>query len=301
MIVNNFQPIRETKAPVTKGPSNPSPGGDRFEPGPVLDPNLPDVSGMARFKNQFLAVTDAKSNTPNPRLGTIDPKTGAFSALASDWGGERPARDLEGITPLKGQEGKYLAVEGSAFKDWKNRLFQLQVDENGSKVEKAYDLPKFSQEIEGVVEMPMKDGRRLVVLGGRGGEEGQKGRLFWGVLDQEKGSLNFPPQGMEGVEVNAPKLQAKQQRDISELQLKPDGSLWASATADLGNAGPFESAVYQLGTLKADPNQPFTPAQAQDAARVKGTKIEGFAEIKPGRWLTGADNESLGGQIGYLF
>lgn len=297
MIVSNFQPIRETQ-PRHKSTGPAAVPLDTFERGPVQDPNLPDLSGLARHGRKFLAVTDAKAESQLPRLGTVDAATGAFQGLSSDWGQGPAARDLEAITPVQGQAGRFLAVEGSSWQDKSARLFQLQVDEQGSSLEKSYELPKFAQEVEGIVEMPLDEHRRLVVLGGRGGEQGQPGRLYWGVLDQKQGSLSFPPQGLEGVEVKAPRLKAAVQRDISELQLRDDGTLWASASADLGNQGPFESAVYCLGKLKADLNNPLE-ASGGPSIRLPGSKIEGLAAHGQG-WLTGADNETLGGQVGYL-
>jgi hypothetical protein len=297
VIVSNFQPLRETQ-PRYKVPPSGSGLADRFEPNPVLDPNLPDLSGFARQGRQFLAVTDAKAESPNPRLGTIDSQSGAFQPLSSQWGEGAPARDLEAITAVQGQAGRFLAVEGSSWQEQSARLFQLHVDDQGSRTEQAYTLPKFSQEIEGLVEMPLDENRRLIVLGGRGGEQGQAGRLYWGVLDQQTNSLNFPPQGLEGTEVKAPRLSTDRQRDISELHLRPDGSLWASATADLGDEGPFESSIYRLGTLKPDLDNPLE-ASGGPSIRLQGTKIEGLVAHGRG-WLTGADNESLGGQVGYL-
>ncbi len=299
MNVSGFTSIRETQPlrPETKIFHSQQPA-DRFEQGPAIDPNLPDLSGLARLGRNFVAVTDAKPGSDKPRMGQIDAETGAFKALSSDWGEHRPARDLEAITPLSGQPGEALAVEGSTFGELKNRLFHLRVGEEGSSVKQAFTLPEFSQEIEGLVEMPLDKQRHLVVLGGRGGDKGESGRLYWGILDREEGTLDFPDKGREGVAVQAPNL-GPGQRDISELQLRPDGSLWASACVDEGDEGPFKSSIYKLGTLKPDAESPFESASNPKSTTIPGTKIEGFAQLGKG-WLTGADNESLGGQVGIL-
>ena len=299
MNVSGFTSIRETQPlrPETKLFQSHQPE-DRFEQGPVLDASLPDLSGFARLGRNFVAVTDAKPGSDKPRLGQVDSDTGAFKALNSDWGDHRPARDLEAITPLSGQSGEALAVEGSTFGELKNRLFHLKVDEQGSSVKQAFTLPEFSQEIEGMVELPLDKERHLVVLGGRGGDKGEGGKLYWGVLDRDKGTFEFNEQGLRGVGVQAPNL-GPGQRDISDLQLRPDGSLWASACVDEGDEGPFKSSIYQLGTLKPDAENPFEASSSLKSTTIPGTKIEGFAQLGKG-WLTGADNESLGGQVGIL-
>lgn len=297
--IGNAQLLRVSQAPAHAPVQAQTDPVDQFQP--HVDSDLPDLSGFARQNGRFLAVTDAKAESPQVRLGWVDPQNGSFRGLGSEWGDHRPARDLEAVTAVQGQPGRFLAVEGSSWEGQSNRLFQLSVDDTGSQVERAYELPPLPQEIEGLVELPLQQPhRRLVILGGRGGEQGEPGKLYWGVLDQHQGSLTFSAPGLEGTEVQAPQLGTGLQRHISELELQPDGSLWASTTADEGDYGPFESAVYRVGQIQADEIQPLhARTNEPEAARISGTKVEGFATHERG-WITGADNEKLGGEVGFL-
>lgn len=297
MQIYGFNPLRQTQAtPAPK--SQPAPAetsGDSV----TLDSSLPDISGMARHARGALAVTDAKLESDRARLGVVDGNTGTFEAMQVDWSKTGRPRDLEAITPVEGQEGRYLTVEGSTWNGAPAHMLELNVGEKSATAERKWDLPALSQEVEGMVQKKLDDDRSLVILGGRGGENGEPGRLFWGVLDNNTGSLTFSDAGKEGMEVVAPRLTHPGQRDISDLQLRPDGTLWASAAVDNGDQGPFESKVYQIGSLTGREDVPVLLSGNANSSKSLFTKVEGFASWGGGL-LTGSDNEGLGGQVGFL-
>lgn len=296
MQITGFIPMRQTMAapPPKNQPAPTEAYGDSVQ----LDSSLPDISGMARHSRGALAVTDAKAESEKARLGVVDGNTGQFEALTTDWSKTGRARDLEAITPAA-QDGNYLAVEGSAWNGAPAHMFELKVGENGATSEKKWDLPPLSQEVEGMVQKPLDDGRSLVILGGRGGEKGEPGRLFWGVLDNNTNELTFSDAGKEGIEVVAPRLSQPGQRDISDLELRNDGTLWASAAVDNGDQGPFEAKVYQVGSLTGREDIPVLLSGSSNSSSSIYSKVEGFASWGGGL-LTGSDNEGLGGEVGFL-
>ncbi len=296
MQITGFIPMRQTMA---APPPRSKPEETLQQDSVQLDASLPDISGMARHARGAVAVTDAKGESEKARLGLVDGNTGSFEALSTDWSKTGRARDLEAITPAP-TEGNYLAVEGSAWNGAPSHMFELKVGETGATAEQKWELPALSQEVEGMVQKPLDDHRSLVILGGRGGPEGEPGRLFWGVLDKNTNELSFSEAGKEGLEVVAPRLSQPGQRDISDLELRPDGSLWASAAVDNGDQGPFEAKIYQVGSLTGREDIPVLLGGGDsNSSSSIYSKVEGFASWGEGL-LTGSDNEGLGGQVGFL-
>lgn len=259
-----------------------------------IDQKLPDISGAAPFGDEILVVHDLKDGQHAPRLGLMEAETGALRPLQTEWNG-RIGRDIEALAKIRGTENDYLAVEASSWQDRKARLHELKVENSGAEAVRSHVLPDFGQEIEGLAEKPLPGGRRLIILGGRGTEDGVPSRLFWGSLDAE-GQLDFPAAGLHGLEVRAPDLPGDKQRDISDLYLSPDGTLWATACTDNGDDGPFDSAVYSLGKVEDRPVRP----QSQSAHIVVGTKLEAVTSTDEAGLYLGSDNENFGGQWGYL-
>jgi hypothetical protein len=257
-----------------------------------VDAHLPDISGLALHGDVFLAVTDAKLDSQNPRLGVLSGPEAPFQPLATDWSATGKARDLEGIAPIDGEAGRFVAVEGSNWDGMQARVLELEVGKDGARSQRAHTLPTFDQEVEGIFHKRLEDGRGLLVLGGRGGD-GEAGRLYWGIL--EKGELRFSQEGRAGIPVDAPVL-SEGQRDISDLHLDADGKLWASACNDRGDTGPFESSVYEVGSV--GPDGQIRVERGKDTY-VGGTKVEGLVRSGPG-FVVASDDEALGGQVGFL-
>jgi hypothetical protein len=268
---------------------------DTFTPrGPVLDPDLPEISGFANFsKGKLLAVRDSKLESTDDRVLLMDKKDGKVSPVKMDWSNTGVARDLEAVTPSSGPQGGFLAVEGSSFGPHKARLFEMSVDGQAGKAEKSHVLPEFGQEIEGVVSLKGEEsGHQTVLFAGRGGN-GQQGRIYWGDLSDQ--GLTFSKEGLEGKPVQAPTL-ANGQRDLSELSLDNKGRLWGTATVDTGNHGPYASALYQVGTVGPSGSAPFS-VKMGESYRLDHIKAEALAMQGNGKAFVGADNEANGGRL----
>lgn len=266
---------------------------DTFEASVPADPNLPDLSGLAKFsRTRSVAVRDSKLESENKRVLLLDNSTGAVQELDVDWSKTGRARDLEAIAKGKGQ-GDYLAVEGSSFGDNRARLFDLKLTAQGGESRRSFELPDFGQEIEGLVSLPQKDGSQRLLFGGRGDESGA-GRIYWGTLNDQ--GLSFTPEGLEGTKVVGPSL-GKGQRSIAELALNDKGELWGTAAVDDGDYGPFKSAIYRIGTVNPEGATPVQVDQTKPHALINGTKAEAFTFLSRNRALLGSDNEAFGGRL----
>ena len=255
-------------------------------------PNLPDISGLAPHSTgRSIAVKDTKMEDDSKRVILLDNQSGQVDELDIDWSKTGRARDLEAIAPGPNQ-GDYLAVEGSSFGDFKARLFELKVGDKQGQAVKSHVLPDFGQEVEGLHRHQHSDGSQTVIFGGRGDDSG-KSKLFWGKLSQE--GLSFTDEGLKGREVQSPQL-GPGQRSISELSLHSNGELWAAATIDEGDTGPFQSQLYSLGRLNMNSGQPELQTGPSDPVPVPGTKVEALA-FHQDQLLVGSDNELLGGRL----
>lgn len=267
---------------------------DTFIPqGPILDAHLPDLSGFANFsKGKLLAVRDSKLESADERVLLVDKRDGKVSPVKMDWSHTGVARDLEAVTPSMGHSGGFLAVEGSSFGENKARLFEMSVDGKSGRAEKSHVLPEFGQEIEGVVSLKGQEGHQTVLFAGRGGN-GQQGRIYWGDLS-EKG-LSFSPEGLQGKAVQAPNL-GQGQRDLSELSVDGKGNLWGAAAIDRGDNGPYDSALYQVGTVTSGGSAPFN-VKLGESYKLEHIKAEALALQSDGKAFVGADNEANGGRF----
>lgn len=286
---SRFQVKSFTKLPNKAQSSGPT---ESFVPS---TPQQTDLSGFTRFgNNKLLAVRDTKLEDDGDRVLLYDPQNSTSKSVPIDWSKTGRSRDLEAIAPGRSQ-GDYLAVEGSSFGENKARLFELKVGEDSGSAEKSHVLPDFGQEIEGLVSIDRGQGRQTLLFAGRGGD-GQDPKIYWGDLTPE--GLSFEPKGLKGKAVEAPFL-GKGQRGLAELTADEKGRLWASATIDEGDTGPFHSSVYQVGHLTPNSSTPFR-RKAGESFPVAGVKVEALSFTAQGTLFIGSDDEALGGKVGSL-
>ena len=86
-----------------------------------------------------------------------------------------------------------------------------------------------------------------------------RGRLRWGTLDLTNYDLTFTVVGEQGIDLDASGRwsDGATNRDISALHLDDEGILWAAATEDPGDLGPFYSVIYRVGTIDWDSENPI--------------------------------------------
>lgn len=278
----------------------------------------PAFSGMAQHGPAvYLVVHDVKSHRDGPRLGLVEitAEDGAryLPLEVEDW--KHPdgrASDLESVCPLPGHPGEYLAAESGSWEGRVGRAFHLRVTGGEAEVLRAFELPFLADnydghtgdQFEGVACVARDDGGILVILGERGGSGTYPdGLLRWGTLDLDGGTLSWRDGGRTFLEVEAPgpwPAGASEPRAISDLHAAPDGTLWAAATPDAGDNGPFRSVVYRLGEITAGAAEPVALVPDPSAAWIlDGLKVEALAAptaLVPDSVLSfGSEDESYGG------
>ena len=254
------------------------------------------ISGMAyagadgRRGAQFVVVHDNKK-PDEPHVGALILGNGPVEYRRLRWpAGATAPVDLESISAIPDAPDRYLALESSG------RVFHLRYD--GARldvlhVSKLPDVPPGAN-FEGVSVQKL-DGQ-LVVAWGHRGDGKQPGRLFWGTYDLPADAITR--QGAADVFVPYPHGHGT--RHLADLRVDPGGIVWVSATSDPGDEGPFNSAVYAIGTLNSTGGTiGFRPDPSPTRLWVFRHKVEAI-ELVPGRHgriYFGSDDEHLGGWV----
>ena len=255
-------------------------------------------SGLASADGaEYLLVHDTKCPNEN-RVSSFNATTGAVKNVDIDWSPTSVPQDLEAVANVDGQQGQFLAVEGSRHNGRTPHIFLFDYADGKGESLKRFDLPKLPYEIEGMVTKQKADGDVLVVLGGRGDEESSQGRVHWGTYHPNQGSMEWPEAGRTGVAISMPEHIGGNERPIADLHLGSDGEIWAAGCVDNGNYGPFESLIYRVGKLDANASNPVTLTQDLPI-HVRGEKVEALDSngFEGGRLLLGSDNEYYGGSL----
>jgi hypothetical protein len=268
----------------------------------VGEGKLRGISGIALLSRQaertdFLVVHDNK-DAGEPRLGVLiaSPARVEYRVLA--WPGDgNPPVDLEAISSVPGEPGNFLAVTS------RGQVFRLAVSGTEVTILGDFLLPDLPPQanIEGF--SVQKLGFRLVAAWGHRGSGLSCGRLFWGWLDLPNKSITDV--STADIAVPFPSPSDPNTRHITDLKLDSNGVLWASATNDPGDSGPFISAVYTLGALSAPEARTIRFEPNPDLTRlwVFPKKVEGL-ELVPGpsgAIAFGSDDEDDGGWIFFTF
>ncbi|QUN07250.1 hypothetical protein KDN34_07450 [Shewanella yunxiaonensis] len=274
-------------------------------------------SGMAQIDaNSYLVVQDKKVFEQGDRLGILQVQAeGQFSYTPlsiNDWkDNDGQSSDLESVCHLPGSTNEYLVAESGYWDGKFGRIFQIVLTAEGASVKHVYHVPKIvaggkglhGDNFEGMACIAQQDSV-LVVLGERGGSKRYKnGYLRIGVLDKSAATLSWQQYAEHPIEISAPGawLNAKKKRTISDLYPDEQGVIWAVATEDGGDQGPFKSVIYQAATVSSqDGNVTILPVAHPHAQWVvDGFKVEALAgpaaNIPQSYMSIGTEDESFGG------
>lgn len=252
----------------------------------VLEAPAAGYSGMAQLDpTTYLVAHDVKSAAP--RFGLLHVAGNAppqYEPLdTADWPSpEHRASDVEAVCALP--DGGLLAAESGPSPGREGRMFSFTLIGKDVRLRWTLPLPTDAahpHNFEGMACMPRRDGKVLLLLGERGGSESYpQGLLYWGLFDQVAGTLVWAPSGRAGTAVNPPRLwnNARETRAIADLYLDAKGELWAVATEDGGNDGPFRSLVYRAASVQPARNPPVRIyPQPRAAWIIDGLKVEALA------------------------
>ena len=285
---------------------------------PAFGP-LPRVgySGMAQIgPDDYLVVHDTKAGKSDPRLGIIrfkqDESLEYAPLIVDNWvHPQGPANDLESACALPGRPGELLIAESGYQKGLYGRIFHLDIRGTTIRILSVLPLPHLSDSgksrerdnYEGLACAARNDGKILLILGERGGSSRYpNGVLRWGVFDPVHGSIDWPAAGKAGRMAIAPGpwTNRPSKRDIADLYLDGQGNLWAAASEDAGDEGPFRSIIYRAATVQADTVNPIQLSKTQRPSWVMdGLKVEALAgppdSVSSAFLSFATEDEQLGG------
>jgi len=281
--------------------------------------SIPAISGLARLEGAtYIAVHDVKTTGTTEdagvRVSLIDFSSHDAAKVAPmdiDWsllGGELP-NDLEAVCALPDHSNEFLIVE-SSYKEGKfGRIIRLEVAKNGGAWSgKAVQTQHFPSIIPGTVDQELDNiegcvafnaGSRTSLVLGKRGKNGKDALLFTG--DYFRDAADFVPAHVQGFATpfrDRPIPDDK--RYCGELLIDGD-RLLALSCEDTGNDdGPFESALYQIGTISSAAAIPVTIDVVKEALfEFPGHKIEALAPSPQAkyRFVAASDDENFGGAV----
>jgi hypothetical protein len=252
------------------------------------------ISGISGIDAEhFLVVHDQKK--PNePRLSIVTWKKAEQPFLTHlDWcNTDAFPVDLEAITAIPNHYKEYLLLES------KGKVTRIQLEENNAcKVTAQFDLPTATSasNMEGLA-LHCFEENCLLVWAERGDDK-IPAKMSWAGFDIKENQLQTPE--AQPVEFNAPFPQLNR-RSISDLAIDGSGKVWVAASSESSDDGPFQSAIYHLGTFTQHDNQIEWSAANEITPLVRyehdNVKVEGLFATANGL-IVGTEDENLGGKI----
>jgi hypothetical protein len=243
------------------------------------DPDMMAISGMDMISDSsFLAVYDLKSFEEGHRVGVIklseNKGINVYPVPIANWQhADGKGSDLESVCSLPGQKNEFLIAESGKWDGRFGRMFHIRLYAAATnfkaEVLGLFDIPEFDSkgpdddvgdEIEGIACLLTDSNDIMVLFGERGGSNAYKnGLIRWAQADLDTYELKWTTKGKVGVEINAPGHWTNDSlnRDISGLHLDEDNGLWAVASEELGENGPFNSIVFRIGMVQGSSKIPL--------------------------------------------
>ena len=236
------------------------------------------LSGIAPAASGWVVVRDNKLAGQN-RVALLD-NSENVTDLA--WPGTAP-KDLEAIDAVPNQSGRYVVVNSAGV----SRL--VNIAGTTLTVVKKFKLPVGTVQNEAFQLTTI--GSTVVAVWGSRGSPTTPGRLYAAVFN--------PTTATFGTVTNAPvtvPFPTKKIRHISDAEVL-GGRIVISSASDFGNNGPFDSALYDVGTVGlVAGNAALSLVPPASLGTYPGHKIEAIA-CNGAAGLLGTDDENLGGWV----
>lgn len=266
--------------------------------------------GMAPLSDgRYLVVHDNKSDQPGARLAAFDPaverlRTRAHPIAVADWrDADGPANDLEAVCALPSRRDEFLLAESGRYQGRFGRIFHVRVEGWSARVLHVLHLPddeagSAPANHEGLACLHDASGVFHLLLGERGGNAPRpQGSVRLGRY-RSGAAIEWSAQVIP-VRVPGPWPAGFDVRDIADLAVAADGSVWAVAAMDEGDAGPFRSTIWRLGTWRVQADPGFVPeSRPRNEWILDGLKVEALALPMPAmrgaRLVIATDDEDYG-------
>ena len=274
-------------------------------------------SGMEQLSDDsYLVVYDLKTYSNGIRLGVIKVYEDSITVtpIAIDnWDREGMASDLESICAIPGKPNEFLMSEAGNWQGKLGRIFHIRLDVANQKAimlgSMKYpqlhrnDFDIVGDQYEGMLCLPYNENSRIVLLGERGGTQSNpNGVIRWGIINLNDKTFTMKGEGLKGIPVNVPGdwIDPETKRSITDMHIDAEGRIWASASQDQTDNGPFYSVIYQLGrTDLTNKERPFIIFENIITTQaVGGFKIEALSGPCKGINSThsiGTEDEMFGG------
>lgn len=237
-----------------------------------------NISGIAPSASGWVIVRDNKKPAQN-RVALLDD---AAVVTPLTWPGLAP-NDLEAIDQVPALADTYAVVTSTGH----GSLIQIQG--TTLTVLGQFTLPNASKSVESFA-FTVSEGQLLAVWATRGATKAAA-KISAATFDFSTGVFGLPVTGK--VRVPYPTTSV---RPVSDLKVVGNRVV-VSSTSDPGATGPYDSAVYDVGTVALSAGQPALQLQAPvELGRYPGHKVEGIA-CSNGIGVLGSDDEKAGGSV----
>jgi hypothetical protein len=198
------------------------------------------------------------------------------------WPGSAP-QDLEAIDAVPGQSGRYAVVTSAGA----GRI--ISVTGTTMSVVRSFSLPTGRNQNEGFA--LTRFGSTTVAVWGNRGASATPGRLFAAKFNAGTGVFGAVAQGPVSVPYPTTNV-----RHISDTKVLA-GRIVVSSASDPGDNGPFDSALYDVGTVALVSGRArLTLATPVSLGMYPGHKVEAIA-CNGTTGILGTDDENLGGWV----
>ncbi|MEU5586473.1 hypothetical protein [Streptomyces chrestomyceticus] len=250
------------------------------------------VPGSRADRTDLLVARDNKDPGEN-RLALIHLRPGDRPQVRPlAWRGSRIPVDLEALDAVPGRPGEYVALAS----DGTGYHLRLDTGAGVARVLGAFTVPGASEDDNYEGFALSAQGHRLVAVWADRGEDSRPGTLHAARLDLTRRAFSAPVSAT----FRAP-YPAENVRHVSDLKISASGALKVSAASDHGDDGPFDSALYDAGTVSVDGRGTVRLSvrkAPKPLGRYAGHKIEALACLPHSRHgVLGTDDENAGGAL----
>jgi hypothetical protein len=199
--------------------------------------------------------------------------------------------DLEALTNISGMEDQYIAMGSWGFCYW----LALDLSTNRLKLIKEFRIPGSGPPLNLESLVLWFAGNSWYISWAHRGSVKEPSILFWGSIDLFSEVVTIQKEDSIFVSVPWPILD---KRHMSDMDLDRDGILWAAATSDPGDDGPFQSGIYKIGKFqKQNGKMEFLIADSFPKQFVfQRNKVEALT-IAGNKMVFATDDENLGAAI----
>jgi len=199
--------------------------------------------------------------------------------------------DLEALTNISGMEDQYIAMGSWGFCYW----LALDLSTNRLKLIKEFRIPGSGPPLNLESLVLWFAGNSWYISWAHRGSVKEPSILFWGSIDLFSEVVTIQKEDSIFVTVPWPILD---KRHMSDMDLDRDGILWAAATSDPGDDGPYQSGIYKIGKFqKQNGKMEFLIADSFPKQFVfQRNKVEALT-IAGNKMVFATDDENLGAAI----